>query len=55
MDLVRAESEPLVSNTYTQNELNRVMLNGYSNENGIKINRSIKQKKKIARAAHFFF
>ena len=31
------------------------MLNGEGNENGIKINRSNKQKKQIARAAHFFF
>ena len=30
------------------------MLNGYCNENGIKINRSNWQKTKFARAAHFF-
>ena len=30
------------------------MLNGDGNENGIKTNRSNKQKKKIARVAHFF-
>ena len=30
------------------------MLNGYRNENGIKINRSHQQKNKFARAAHFF-
>ena len=30
------------------------MLNGYSNENGIEINRSNRQKAKFARAAHFF-
>ena len=29
------------------------MLNGEGNENGIKINRSNKQKKQIARAARF--
>ena len=30
------------------------MLNGYSNESGIKINRSNRQKTKFAHAAHFF-
>ena len=42
--------------TYKQKKkLNRVMLNGEGNENGIKINRSnYPKKKKIGGAAHFF-
>ena len=40
IDLARAKIEALVNNTYKQKKLNRVMLNGDGNENGIKINRS---------------
>ena len=35
-----AKSEALVNTTYKQKKLNRVMLNGRGNENGIMINRS---------------
>ena len=41
IDLARAKSEALVNNTCKQKKkLNRAMLNGEGNENGIKINRS---------------
>ena len=40
IDLARAKSEALVNNTCKQKKLNRVMLNGEGNENGIKINKS---------------
>ena len=40
-DLARAKSGALIKNTCKQQKkLNRVMLNGEGNENGIKINRS---------------
>ena len=39
MDLARAKSEALVNNTCKQRKLNRIMLNGKGNQNGIKINR----------------
>ena len=51
IELARAKSEALVNILINKN---RVMLNGYSNENGIEINRSNRQKAKFARAAHFF-
>ena len=35
IDLARAKSEALVNNTCKQKKLNRVMLNGEGNENGI--------------------
>ena len=41
IDLTRAKSEALVNKTCKQKKLNRVMLNGEGNENGIKINRSV--------------
>ena len=40
IDLARAKTEALVNNTYKQEKLKRVMLNGDGNENGIKFNRS---------------
>ena len=40
IDLARAKSEALVSNTCKQKKLNRVMLDGDGNENSFKINRS---------------
>ena len=51
IESARAKSEALVNILINKN---RVMLNGYSNENGIEINRSNRQKAKFARAAHFF-
>ena len=53
-DLARAKSEALVNNNYKQKRINHVTLKGDGNENGIKIKRSNQQKKKFARAAHFF-
>ena len=35
IDLARANSEALVNNTCKQKKLNRLMLNGEANENGI--------------------
>ena len=41
MDLAGAKNEALVNILINKNKkINRVMLNGYGNENGIKINRS---------------
>lgn len=40
IDLARAKGEPLVNNTSEQKKLNRLMLNGEDNENGLKTNRS---------------
>ena len=37
INLARAKSEALVNNTCKLKKLNRVMLNGESNENGIKV------------------